>query len=95
MSKKTSLLMHADQGKNVNSLLASLKFWPVLVLVLSLVTRDLDHWFKFLNFFSEREIESRIVKKLKPKSKQAITLWLEPDLKSELAPKSPLSRFQF
>jgi hypothetical protein len=87
--------MHADEGKNMNSLLASLEFWPVLVLVLSLVTRDLDHWFKFLNFFSEREIESGIVKKLKSELEQAITLWLEPDLKSELAPKPPLSRFQF
>ncbi len=85
--------MHVDEGKNMNSLLASLEFWPVLVL--SLVTRDLDHWFKFLNFFSEREMESRFVKKLKPESEQAITLWLEPDLKSELAPKPPLSRFQF
>ncbi len=76
----------------MNSLLASLEFWPVLVMVLSLVTRDLDHWFKFLNYFSEREMESGIVK---PESEQAITLWLEPDLKSELAPKPPLSRFQF
>jgi hypothetical protein len=47
------------------------------------------HWFKFLNFFSEQEMESGIVKKLKPKLEQENTLWLEPDLKSELAPKPP------
>jgi hypothetical protein len=39
------------------------------------------HWFKFLNFFSEQEMESGIVKKLKPELQQEITLWLEPDLK--------------
>jgi hypothetical protein len=32
-------------------------------------------------------MESGIVKKLKPELQQEITLWLEPDLKWELAPK--------